>query len=179
METQAAYEFGKNIADIIEDEQKDEFDGIEIINHKIANGILGRIQAERREIALLEEQAQDERARIDARLTGLTEPRRAHIEYLTTKYQPLMEEFARQELEGQSKRSITLLSGTIGFRKAPARLEIEDESALMEWAREHLADAIQIKESVLKTPVKAYIEGTGEVVPGAEYVKGEDVFYIK
>jgi phage host-nuclease inhibitor protein Gam len=83
-------------------------------------------------------------------------------------------------LEFGNKKSRQLPSGKIGWRKAPARVEVQDADKALEFAKQHGLD-IQIKESVTKTELKAYIESTGVVPPedtGILYVEPRDVFFV-
>jgi len=146
------------------------------ISHKEANYILRRIAGERRQLALIAEQAADEIGRIQARANELKQAVAAREEWLVANYGHILEDFARQELEGQKARSVSLLAGKVGFRKSPASVEIVDADAALVWAKTNCEDAI--KESILKTPIKKYIEETGEVPTGVEYLLGEDKFYM-
>jgi phage host-nuclease inhibitor protein Gam len=83
-------------------------------------------------------------------------------------------------LEFGNKRSRQLPSGRIGFRKAPARVEITDAAGALEFAQ--LSGLpIDVKQSVSKTTLKAHIETTGELPPadsGIVYVEPRDLFFI-
>jgi phage host-nuclease inhibitor protein Gam len=78
------------------------------------------------------------------------------------------------------KRSRQLPSGRIGWRKAPARVEITDAAGALEFAQ--LSGLpIETKQSVSKTTLKAHIETTGELPradSGIVYVEPRDVFFV-
>jgi phage host-nuclease inhibitor protein Gam len=143
------------------------------------NRVLRRMAAEEAEIERIEAQANDEIERIRVRRDELIEAHGKRLEYLQIIYGPQIEEYTRTALEGAKKRSLDFIHGTAGFRNAPPSVEITDESLALAWAGEHCADAIKVTTSLLKTPIKAHIEATGEVVPGAVYSEGEDRFYLK
>ena len=150
-----------------------------ILDRNSANWVLRQIKIERRELTLLDEQYEHEMGRIQARRDGLKQAQERRLAFLMTRYEANLREFATHELEGKKERSITLLEGRIGFRRVRSSLEIIDKDTLLEWAKAQLPEAIVITESVAKEPVKSHIEATGEVVPGAEYIQGEDHFYME
>lgn len=93
-----------------------------------------------------------------------------------------------QALYGTRKKSISLPSGTVGFRSSADTVEVEDEEKALAWAETACPDAIKVKRSVLKTPIKALLaEGgvltTGEKCDpdenGLRFVPGEESFYVK
>lgn len=149
------------------------------LDHRSANSILRRMAEHQREIAHIEEQRQEELERINARADELRQAHERRVEWLEERYGDLLREFAEKELDGKKVRNIKLLSGTIGFRRNPSSLAILDGNAAVEWAKANLPDAVKVVESVPVTPLKSYIEGTGEVLPFAEYTPPTDKFYVK
>jgi phage host-nuclease inhibitor protein Gam len=174
----------ETVQDILDDEElKDEFSDLPsecgTITHVEANRILERRAEICRQMDLINEQEADEMKRIEVRAAELREAYCRKLAWLTLQYQPMLEEFARAETDGKKERSVRLLSGTVGFRRNPSSVEITDADALLAWAKENAPNAVKVVESVGKTPIKAHIEGTGEVVPGVEYTPPADRFYIK
>ncbi len=178
----------EDMADEIErgmwdDQMLDEYDDLPAecvtITHKEANRILERMAEQSEAIARIDEQEADQVERIRARAKELREAHTRRREWLDCRYTALLEEFAKRETDGKKERSVKLLSGTVGFRRNPSSLNITDADALLVWATDNLPDAIKVVETVGKTPVKSYIEGTGEVVPGVEYTPAADRFYVK
>jgi hypothetical protein len=135
------------------------------------------------------------------------EIRRAENEerYLMQRFGAQLETWARQHLQdtGSRRRSIPLPGGTIGFRSAASRLEIADQTALLNWCRENLTAAIVVElkasgtdaltltawrathcpsaiaaESVMKSVVDEHFRATGECPAGTQHVVGER-FFIK
>ena len=148
-------------------------------DHSAANRILARIAREEREIMLLLDQANDQVNLILARANELRVAHQRRLDWLIETFTPGLQTFARLELEGSAKRSVKLLSGTVGYRKQPDHLEIKDEQAGIAWAKKNLPDAYRVEESLLKKPVTEHIKTTGEVLDFAELVIGEDKFYIE
>jgi len=54
-----------------------------------------------------------------------------------------------------------------------------DDTDLLPWAKENLPEAVVVKESVSKTPVKKHIKETGEMVPGVQMVERPDKFSVE
>ncbi|MBP7561427.1 MAG: host-nuclease inhibitor Gam family protein [Armatimonadetes bacterium] len=160
-------------------EYRDEVEAAEAgLDHRSANGILRRIAQEKRHIALIEEQRRDEIERINARAEELKQAHEGRVQWLEDRYGDMLKDFAAKELEGQRTRTITLLNGKLHFRKNPSSLKIEDMDAALEWAKANLPDAVKVVESVGVTPLKAYVEGTGEALPFIEYSPSFDKFYM-
>lgn len=148
------------------------------ITHRDANRILQRTAEIERQIKLIAEQEADEIERIRARASELREAHTKRLEWLGERYTPMLADFAARELDGKKERSIKLLSGKIGFRRNPSSLSITDTAAALEWAKDNLPDAVQIKESVGVSPLKSYVEGTGESLDFVAYVAPFDKFYM-
>ena len=103
-----------------------------------------------------------------------------------THYGAAIEAVVKAELVAAGGKSITLNTGVgpkptrAGYRKAPAKLDVTDEDAALAWAKENMPEAVKVKESVLKTPLKNHVEATSEVPPGCEYHPGgQDTFYVQ
>ena len=96
-------------------------------------------------------------------------------EYLRGK----LEQYTRRELEGKRERSIQLPGAVIGLRKNPAKIEIADESKVLAELKRAYPEFVRVKESIDKKGLKAYIQQTGEIIPGVEIVEGEESFSIK
>jgi len=79
------------------------------------------------------------------------------------------------------KKSIKLLTGTVGFRTRPPRLEVVDENVALEWAKQHAPDVVEIitTERILRVPLKEHFEKAGEVPPGCALSAEEERFFVK
>jgi hypothetical protein len=66
-----------------------------------------------------------------------------------------LEIWTSQELvaNGDKRKSIRLPAGTVGFNRIGPKLVIEDRSAVTDWAREHLPEAIITKEHLSKSVI--------------------------
>jgi hypothetical protein len=68
--------------------------------------------------------------------------------------------------------------GTLKMRAQQPQYEY-DESLMLPWAKKNLPEAVVVKESVAKTPVKKHIKDTGEMVPGVEIVERPERFSVE
>ena len=84
-----------------------------------------------------------------------------------------IEAWARGEVEkfNGRRKSICLPAGTLSFRRQNATLVIDDEQAVMNWARQSCPTAIQISERLARTVVKAHFDGTGEMPDAGAHVE--------
>lgn len=112
----------------------------------------------------------------------------------------LQEEMATRHLR---RKSLALPSGTIGLRRLPPRLAIQDEAKATQWSREHLPYAVramvkvtgpaaqdlrawcqencrsaQITESLLLEGLGEYVANCGEIPEGVEVQGSEERFYV-
>lgn len=94
-------------------------------------------------------------------------------------FRALVEKDLEQKNQGKAKpvRSMKYLTGTAGFRTAPAKLIVLNAKALMDWASLHVPEAVKMEPKLHVTPIRAHIEATGEIVPGCDYRGKMDRFY--
>lgn len=85
--------------------------------------------------------------------------------------------------QGGKKRSVDTLYGRAGLRTTTGSVRVTDESAYFEWLDSQpvsvsglLDDCIE-RKVVRTSPIKTFIEDTGEVPPGVSYVPAHDKFY--
>ena len=93
-----------------------------------------------------------------------------------------LQDWATQELAGQhgQRKSINLPAGIIGFRQTVMQLRIDNQPAVMEWARERLPEAIIIKESLSKAAINEHFAATGEIPDAGITVEpAQEKFYIR
>ena len=93
-----------------------------------------------------------------------------------------LQDWATQELASEHgrRRSINLPAGIIGFRQTATQLRIDNQNAVMAWAREMLPEAIIVKESLSKAAINGHFEATGEIPDaGVTIEPGREKFYIR
>lgn len=64
------------------------------------------------------------------------------------------------KLKGRRK-SMNLPAGAVGFRSVSARLVVDDEAAVLAWARFHLPDAVIVTEKLSKSVINEHAEKLG------------------
>lgn len=135
---------------------------------------MGRAQAE---IDRIETTAAALKARIDERLELVTKGQRNTIAAMEAFLRP----WADVEVaKANGKRSVKLLSGTVGYRQSPASLDVQDEIAAVAWLKANgHTDMVRVKEEVQKAPVKKLIETAGELPDGVMLRPGAQHFYAE
>jgi phage host-nuclease inhibitor protein Gam len=131
-----------------------------------ADWVLGKIADARSRAARIRENAETMAKQAEAEAT-----------FFEWKYGPALQAFARQELTGGKRKSLTLYNGTLGFRNKPASVSIGDTKAALAWARENLPEAVV--ETIDKKAIADALLSTGEAVDFAVLNAEEQVFYIK
>jgi hypothetical protein len=86
-----------------------------------------------------------------------------------------IETWAKGEIEKLNgrRKSICLPAGTVCFRHEGAKLVIDDDEAVMGWARHHCPMAIQTVEKLSKTAVKAHFEKSGDMPDVGAHIEPE------
>lgn len=97
---------------------------------------------------------------------------RSFFEGLLREY---MEDLRRED---PKLKTMKLPGGELAFRKQQAEYSY-DEAQLLPWAKEHLPEAVHVKESILKSVVKDYVNQTGEVLPGVRIDPRPDKFTVR
>lgn len=116
-------------------------------------------------------------ARIRENAETMAKQAEAEATFMEWRYGAALQAFARQELAGGKRKSLTLYHGCIGFRTKPAGVQIGDPNAALTWARENLPAAVT--ETFDRKAVTAALLATGEAVDFAAFTLPEDVFFIK
>lgn len=94
-------------------------------------------------------------------------------------FESLLHEFFLQLRESDPKlKTMKLPHGTLKMRAQQPQYEY-DEEILLSWAKENLPEAVVIKESIAKTPVKKHIQETGELVPGVTIIERPEKFAVE
>lgn len=111
------------------------------------------------------------------------EKRRAEREeeFFWFRYGDQLERWARTEIAlMRGRRSVNLPGGTVGFRKSGPLLVIEDDEAVLRWARSNLAAAVVVTEKLSKAVLIEHLKVTGEMPPLGARIEGPcDRFYIR
>lgn len=102
-------------------------------------------------------------------------------DFLRMRFGKELESWARTQLAQHKgrRKSLLLLSGTVGFRAIAAKLIVADASKLLGWSKRHCKSAIVVVERVSKTAINAHFASTGEVPAGTQVQGATQRFYVK
>jgi hypothetical protein len=136
-------------------------------------------------------------AAIDAEIARVQEQAKAIIADLERDRQSLEFQFGSQVqsvtqklLEGKRAKHLKTIFGNIGYRTKPARLEIADPAALLEWSRQNAPDLLEtrvtlsrlseyFKPSADGSTLYALEHGEPINVPGIKLQPAKEVLYIR
>lgn len=129
-----------------------------------------------RKIAALE----DEKARVKAQCEAIVKRLDGDAEGLRRLYESELQTYVRQKLaDSKSRRkSVHFLQGTAQFRTVPARVVITDPQAALDYARQHLPDAVKVSESLHTDTYRAAVEARGELLPGCDQEPERETFTL-
>jgi phage host-nuclease inhibitor protein Gam len=102
-------------------------------------------------------------------------------DFLMMRYGPQLERWTREQLEQTKgrRKSVLLLAGTVGFRQTPPKLVVDDQSAVIKWAKRCCRSAVVTVERLSKTALKTHLTTTGEVPAGAHVEPPTKKFFVK
>lgn len=145
------------------------------------------------------------RRRVEEWAAGEIRRAQAEEQFFLGRFGGQLREWLQQQITTRHlrRKSLALPSGTIGLRRSPPRLAIQDEAKAVQWARQHLPYALraevkvtgpaaqdlrawcqencrsaQITESLLREELGEYVESCGEIPEGVEVQCGEERFYV-
>lgn len=98
---------------------------------------------------------------------------------LSARFGADLEAWAKEEAARRGRRSVTLLTGTVAFRKVPGRLSISDAELAQARADETgMEGAFETRRvflpAVYREAAQFHLEETGELLPGVEIVPERD-----
>lgn len=178
------------LADLYDEPTEEERTGFRVDSDEKASWAFRKLRGFEDERQRLQEQADVERARIDAWLSDVTRGLDRQIETFSGWLRAYYEE--RLAADPSTPKTYRVLGGEIQRRKNPDRVEITNPAKLVAWAQENQPELVTVHEpevqrSVLKGQVGRgmrllsdepsallVVEETGEVVPGCEYVRGDE-----
>lgn len=108
-----------------------------------------------------------EAAEVAANYQKLIAAHQRRLDHLAFRYGREAALYAAQN--APNGKTLTTPAGEVRIRSSKS-LIVQDEGEAIRWAKEHCPDAVKVVESLLKTPIKAMIEGGGEC-PVAEVVE--------
>lgn len=93
-----------------------------------------------------------------------------------------LETWVRNEINKKDgkRKSMPLPAGTVGFRTVGPRVVIDDEPAVLAWAKEHLPIAVTFVERLSKTAINEMAEATGEIpCAGVRFEPPTQRFFVR
>jgi hypothetical protein len=133
---------------------------------------MSRIQAE------IEENNRVAQAEIDL-IVSWRDEENEKLERSISFFESLLHEFFHSQRESDPKlKTVKLPHGSLKMRAQQPEFQY-DETQLLPWAKENLPDAVVVKVSVSKTPVKKHIKETGEMVPGVTITERPEKFSVE
>jgi len=103
-------------------------------------------------------------------------------EFFLFRYGQQLLEFARQKIaaQGGRRKSVNLPAGTLAFRKAPSRIVVDDEAAVIAWAKLNQPELVTVVEHLSKSALNRMVETTGELPDTGVHIEAErEDFYIR
>jgi hypothetical protein len=82
--------------------------------------------------------------------------------------------------QGARRKSLSLPAGVVGFRHEGPKLLVDDETAVIEWAKQHNPELVSTVERLSKSALNQHLEKTGEVPDvGVRIEPARERFYIR
>lgn len=140
-----------------------------------ADWALRKISEAERELAAATEYAEAYIAKIKCWL----DREKARARHAVAFFEGELERYALDAIApGQRKQSISTPSGKFGFRRAPGKIVVDNDGAVLD----HLTvvgwdDCVRVRRSVDKAALKKRFQATGELVPGTTWDEGDRRFY--
>ncbi|MEM6392782.1 MAG: host-nuclease inhibitor Gam family protein [Planctomycetota bacterium] len=112
-----------------------------------------------------------------------SEARRARREeeFFLARFSPELQAWLNRELaqRGGKQKSVNLPAGRVGFRLKAAKLVIDDNAAVRDWAKTHCPEAVVTVERLAKTHLNQHFEAMGELPVGSTLEPEHDALYIR
>jgi hypothetical protein len=103
-------------------------------------------------------------------------------EFFVRRFGAELEAWARRRIaeQGGRRKSVAVPAGTAGFRAEPPRLVVEDERAVILWAKTSCPEVVQVTEHLRKSVLNDHVRQTGEFpAHGVRWEAARDRFYVK
>lgn len=118
--------------------------------------------------------ADEYKRKIDEWLDRATKDDQSTIEFFQSEIRP----FVEREVAKTNKQSMKLLGATVGFRKTPPAVVVDDEDSAVEYLETFAPEVVRTKKSVDKKAIKQRLE-SGEDIPHVHMEPGGVKFYVK
>ncbi len=163
--------------DMIDAIYGDEITEAPVSDMEAAEVAVHRILAIQERAVAAEEHAKAMKAKVDAWLAEQKRDVEGDINRAMVSLLP----WVRLELQDRRKRSVDLVSGTVGFKRVQGKSIDSDKNATIEWYRENWPDYVRA-ETVYKLDTKnakEFYRETGECAPTIEFEEPYDKPYVE
>jgi len=164
----------------IDDEDSTVRTGWQIQNKSTADWALSRVAMAKANIADIEAQRDEHIRRTNERADKLIEAERRTVGFMEAHLGKWATENRDALLQGSTKKSLSFVHGSIGWRRREGRLVVVDEAALKAWLTEQ-DDVTLFRVSVspdMKN-LQAHYKATGTIPPGTEFVVAQEKLFIE
>lgn len=164
-------------------------EGFIVTNNKQADYVIRQIKDLRKEKESIVESAKQALDDYKTKVETFTESNLKTLNYREEYFTNLLENYARQQLQGSKKKSIKLIEGTIGFHKKPLSIKYDDSIAL-NFLKEHPELSNELTKTTIsldKTKIRklstfnqnSECTFNNTVIPGITAEEQADSFTIK
>ncbi len=115
------------------------------------------------------------RAKRDAIVANIDSQIKQHenrLNFIHHRFDADLRWFAAEKIKGTKDRSVKTAYGTLAFRATQCSIKVIDMAEAVTWAKGNMPECVQVKESVIVTPLKGYEESLPveifEVTPPGE-----------
>lgn len=144
-----------------------------------ADWALRRLGELRREVDELQEMKDAAMARLEVKYAKLRSQAESGCAYFATQLEVWAEENRSRLIPGKAKTR-KLLHGSVGWRSAPARLEVTDSDALLVWAvSQPNPGLVRVKKTPAIDAIQKLHKETGEIPPGTSLIDAAELFVVK
>lgn len=155
-----------------------------VTDESSANWVLRKLADLQTRRAAAQAMLDNELDAIQRRFARVLKPIDNQIAFFDAAFRTELAAWAKTSLENRKERSVKLLHGSIGFRKKPDALVIEDEADIIDYAeRTGLECVVRVKKEVAKTALKKLLQTDPDIaealLPVARIEPGGDEFYVK
>ena len=103
-------------------------------------------------------------------------------EFFWVRYGAQLRDFVQARIveQGGRRKSVSLPAGVAGFRKEGAKVVVDDEAAVIAWAKVHQPSLVTVVEKLSKSSLNEHVETTGELPDAGAHVEPEhERFFVK
>jgi hypothetical protein len=107
---------------------------------------------------------------------------RREEEFFLYRFGSQLMDYARKKVaqQGGRRKSVSLPGGILGFRAEPAKLIVDDEAAILIWAKREMPALVQVIEKVSKSDLNDHLKNTGQVPDAGVHVEPpSENFFIR